>query len=405
MSSNPKTTRTTKEVRKVKSITLSSHQSQVRSVNYNRDGKVLVSGGCDGTIRVWDAINGGDPIMSLNATESTDCVYSAEYSPHGTRIVSGADDKSIKMWNALDGSLIYTIQLDNKVRSVGFNNISSRIVSSSGNVVQIWDATLGSSIMNLTGHTEFITAVKYSPDGTLIASGSNDNTIKIWDAINGGSAKLNLVGHTNTVSSVAFSPDGKRLASTSWDGAVKIWNPISGKLIMSLLGHLGEVWSVAFSPDGNNIVSSGSDGTIEIWDAKIAQNPILTIGQIGYVYDIDFSPDGTNIAITSNLYPNYDVEVWDIFSAPTPTPTILSSTPSPIFYPTLPPSEIAQMKETVSAPNLVDGIAARVGFGFVVIAVMLILTTSFIYRKKGRLELENDDIIYEDFQIEGKCIA
>jgi len=342
-SSHPTNKPIMKIVQNRRVFALSGHGSMVRSVNYNPSGSRIVSGGCDRHIKVWDAISGGNPIFSFDAITGIglDCVYSTEYSHNGKKIVSGADDNSVKMWNAFNGKNIFTIQLDGTVRSVGFNNDSSRIVSSSREAVQIWNARQGSSIMNLTGHSELVQVVKYSPDGTLVASGSYDKTIKIWDAINEGPAKLTLTGHTGVVSSIAFSPNGKRIASASMDHTINIWDPIAGgEPLLILTGHLGAVLSIAYSPDGRNIASSSVDNTVEIWDAKIGGRPILTITEVGKVLDIDFNHDGSRITLARD---NHNVDIWNIFATqgPTTIPPI-----SPAFYPTFPP-----IKATVKTEN------------------------------------------------------
>ncbi|WP_347339541.1 WD40 repeat domain-containing protein, partial [Planktothrix sp. FACHB-1355] len=104
----------------------------------------------------------------------------------------------------------------------------------------------------LTGHSNSVNSVAFSPDGQTLASGSFDDTIKIWD-IRSGKLKTTLTGHSNWVRSVAFSPDGQTLASGSDDNTIKIWDIHSGKLKTTLTGHSDNVNSVAFSPDGQTL--------------------------------------------------------------------------------------------------------------------------------------------------------
>jgi WD40 repeat protein len=121
----------------------------------------------------------------------------------------------------------------------------------------------------LTGHEYSVNSVAFSPDGRRIVSGSNDETIRIWDALTMEQIGSPLTGHGNWVTSVAFSPDGRRIISGSVDKTIRIWDASKMEQICSpLTGHEGWVTSVAFSPDGRRIVSGSHDKTIRIWDAQ-----------------------------------------------------------------------------------------------------------------------------------------
>ncbi|KAG9087310.1 hypothetical protein FS749_003012 [Ceratobasidium sp. UAMH 11750] len=162
----------------------------------------------------------------------------------------------------------------------------------------------------LEGHTKAVSSVAYSPGGALVASGSWDNTIRIWDTQTGKPVGQPHKGHTHDVNLVSYSPDGAYIASGSDDYTVRIWHAQTGQLLgQPLKGHTGRVWSVAYSPDGAYIASGSDDHTIRIWDARTGQpvgQPLK--GHIGSVYSVAYSPDGAYIVSGSD---DRSVRIWD----------------------------------------------------------------------------------------------
>ena len=291
---------------------LRGHTYQVHSVAFSPDGKRIVSGSFDETIRIWDAATGaqiGEPL-----TGHTGDVESVAFSPDGKRIVSGSDDKTIRIWDAATGKQIgepLTGHTD-EVRSVAFSPDGKRIVSgSSDSTILIWDAATGAQIGEpLTGHTFWVNSVVFSPDGKRIVSGSGDGTIRIRDAATGKQIGEPLTGHTGSVESVAFSPDGKRIVSGLMDGTIRIWDTATGKQIGEpLTGHTDWVNSVAFSPDGKRIVSGSYDKTIRIWDAATGKHIGKLTGHTDLVNSVAFSPDGKRIVSGSD---DKTIRIWDV---------------------------------------------------------------------------------------------
>jgi WD40 repeat protein len=117
----------------------------------------------------------------------------------------------------------------------------------------------------LIGHNGWVCGVAVSPNGSLAASCSDDNTVKIWD-LESGKCRATLIGHRDQVKSVAFTPDGTRILSASFDKSVRVWDASSGRELVKLDGHTSEVWSVVALKDNARAISGGVDNTLRLWD-------------------------------------------------------------------------------------------------------------------------------------------
>ena len=169
----------------------------------------------------------------------------------------------------------------------------------------------------LEGHSGSVNSVAFSPDGKLLASGSSDKRIGLWDISDPSKPRLikRLEGHSGSVNSVVFSPDGKLLASGSSDKRIGLWNisdPSKPKLIKRLEGHSNYVLSVSFSPDGRLLASGSSDKRIGLWDISNPSKPkpiTWLKGRSKSFYSVAFSPDGNLLASGSS---NKRIGLWDI---------------------------------------------------------------------------------------------
>ncbi|KIM19969.1 hypothetical protein M408DRAFT_30771 [Serendipita vermifera MAFF 305830] len=288
------------------------HMLGVTSVSFSFDGKHVISGGLDGTIRLWNA-EGAEMVAEPFETH-TRRVSSVAFSPNGTRVASGSFDGTIRVWDAETAELVAGPFEGHRslVHSVAFSLDGRRIASGScDDTIRVWDAETSEMVAGpFKGHTKDVNAVAFSPDGIHIVSGSDDRTIRVWDAETTKMVVGPFEGHTAYVKSVAFSPDGTRIVSGSCDRTIRVWDAKTAEMVAGPFeGHTSYVNSVAFSPDGRSIASGSDDATIRVWDAKTARMVAGPFeGHINAVSSVAFSPDGSCIISGSD---DGTIRIWD----------------------------------------------------------------------------------------------
>jgi WD40 repeat protein len=161
----------------------------------------------------------------------------------------------------------------------------------------------------LTGHTDYIRSVAWSPDGQTLASGSNDHTIRLWDAQT-GRALQTLTGHSGYVISVAWLPDGHTLATGSNDETLRLWDALTGQCIRSLEGHTGAVVWVSFSPDGRLLGSKSQDGTVRLWRTDTWENVSILYEYCERLASLSFHPTLPILATLGEK--GTAIRIWDL---------------------------------------------------------------------------------------------
>ncbi len=303
--------------------TLTGHTDYVRAVAVTPDGRQIVSGSSDNTVRVWDLATGTLVRTLTGHTDGvTDGVEAVAVTPDGRQIVSGARDNTMRVWDLATGTLVRTLTgHTSTVWAVAVTPDGRQIVSGSwDNTVRVWDLATGTLVRTLAGHTDWVGAVAVTPNGQQIVGGSG-NTVYVWDLATGTLVRT-LTGHTDTVGAVAVTPDGRQIVSGSGDETVRVWDLTTGALVRTLtgqphagvntaLGRSGAVRAVAVTPDGRRIVSGFQNGEGGVWDlATGALVRTLTGHAWGRAINaVAVTPDGRQIVGGSD---DRTVSVWNM---------------------------------------------------------------------------------------------
>lgn len=204
-----------------------------------------------------------------------------------------------------------TMSHQKAVNTVAVSSDGRYIASGSDdNTVQVWNADTGAAAAEpMLGHSDAVTSVSFSPDCSRIVSGSKDRDLRIWNVETGVAVSEPLTGHSGAVESVAFSPDNRLIISSSWDKTIRIWDlNTRATLAKTLGGHTRPVSSVTFSPCGMYIISGCHDRIVRLWDLGSWTTVFHFRGHSGSITTVACSPDGQHVASGSH---DETVQIWD----------------------------------------------------------------------------------------------
>jgi serine/threonine protein kinase len=276
---------------------------------------ILASGNDHKTITIWD-LQTKKVLHTLIGHLQP--VTSVAFSPDGNILATASDDKTIKLWDAAFQEIFTLNGHTRAVKSIAFSPDGKLLASGSWDkTIKLWDMETKKEICSLTGHQLQISAVAFSPDGQIIASASFDKTIRLWDipvtlATFGQLKKYPcriFVGHTWGVLAIAFSPDGKILATGSDDNTIKLWSVNTGEEIATLANHSWSVTALTFDSTGEILISGSKDKTIKLWQVSNREEIATLSGHDDSLTAVAVVPDAARLIASSSK--DKTIKLWD----------------------------------------------------------------------------------------------
>ncbi len=292
---------------------LEGHTDAVYSVAFNSDGDMLASKSKEGTIKIWNPIT-RQPLSTINTNTGGGIVFS----PDGRLLASGDEKgKVVNLWNPNTGKIIKTIkEHKGEVSSLTFSPHGTVLaIGTRDNKIYLWNIETGELIRVLGARK--VDGLAFSSDGNILANGSiADTNVKVWNP-DTGQLLHTLEPDVDDVFDIAFSPEGHTLASAGW-GGIDLWDANTGELLHSFPRENGRFFiCIAFSPDGRVLAGGRDDKKIDLWDVDNALFLQTLTGHTGngrdgdtaFVYDVMFSPDGQILASAGG---DKTVRLWEI---------------------------------------------------------------------------------------------
>ncbi|URD53703.1 WD40 repeat domain-containing protein [Chroococcidiopsis sp. CCNUC1] len=299
-------------------LTLTGHTGSVNAVAVTPDGKWVISGSSDKTVKVWN-LNIGQLLRTL--PEHTDSVNAVAVTSDGKWIISGSSDKTVKVWNLNTGKMKVSDKTDS-INAVAVNPVDCRLViyssvntniTANAKTVErkliIWNWETGKKQL-LSNETVRLDkkivnnlkqAIVVTPDCKLIISSSSDNTLTTWNLKSRKNEGI-LISFTRFMRAVAVTPDGRLITSSSSGNALHVWNLENRRKLFTLRDHGNSINVIAVTPDNKLVTSGSSDNTLKVWklkDTDVTINDIDDIDDIDDINDVKSTPLKA-LAFTSN---------------------------------------------------------------------------------------------------------
>ncbi len=286
------------------------------AISYSNDGKILAAAHDDHTIRLWNPKNtnqnGDRNVFRGHKGVIHDVTFSHDL--RGSMVASASADNSIRLWNThtTDNKkkLTAILPYNDVVRTIEFSSDNKMLAGGSDDgVIKVWDAGTGEIIFNFNQHKDSVQELRFSPNRTKLISVSLDRTAILWSLVGEGGIINAPVQQRETVYAVQYSPDGKTFATGSDDKLIRVWDADSVTEMYSLQGHNDSVYEIDYSPDGSSIVSGSPDGTVFMWDTLGKRERYVISGHTGGIKALVYTNDNRIRACGTGL--DGKLRIWD----------------------------------------------------------------------------------------------
>ncbi len=290
---------------------------------FSAKGSRLAGMDASGRVTIVDRADGRAKTLAVGPTDRAINFQRMVFSPDEALlaieiVTTPGGSQPVEVWDAATARRLHVFPGRKDAASPTFLPDGRTLILRGGTTPRIWRLDPPAAPDELAGHTAESWAAAFSPDGKVLATGSDDTreprTIKLWDP-DSGQLLAGWKAHTATVSALAFDPDGRVLASASLDSGKKghpnliLWDPETHGRLANLEGHTGPVRAVAFSPDGRWLATAGDDRTARLWDVATRTTRAILTGHAKNLTCVAFSPDGKTLASASN---DATVRLWDV---------------------------------------------------------------------------------------------
>ena len=292
------------------------HMGGANAISYSQDGQLLAAAHQDLTIRLWKPTrkNPKKPIPALRGHK--DKIYAVTFSSDdkSSMLASASADKTIRLWDPHtvtdDERLIAILPYKDSVRTVAFSFDNRMLAGGSDDgIIQVWDAGTGDRIYEFKEHTNSVQAVHFSRNRTQLVSASLDGSVLLWSLVGAGGKLHSPIQHNASVYTAKFSPDGNTFATGSADKLIRLWDTNTARHNLTFTGHKDSVSDIDFSADGTTLVSASPDGTILLWDTIGARTRIEIAEHTGGIKALAYTEDNRIRACGTGL--DGKLRLWD----------------------------------------------------------------------------------------------
>ena len=288
--------------------TFAGHQGKVVTINFLRGGALLGTTSTDTSqIKVWD-VSTGTLLETRGPFDEVSAPVAVSSSGRLLLTRPHSDETTISLWNTETGVKLHRWRGREEIECAEFSPGEEMLVTGSFAIIKLWNVVSGGLERTFEGHKSWISQLLVSPNGRMLASASNDQSIKLWDLALALRPEEDAQGHSSWVNCIAFSPDSSLVATASHNHTLQLWNAKTSESKRLLRSHDKWISDIVISPT-NHLLAAAGDQSVKLWDLDNYQDKITLEGRDDWMTNVIFSYDSKLLASVSI---NRKVYIWDV---------------------------------------------------------------------------------------------